>query len=109
MRRLDLDLIPLPCIISQQRDITDKIPPHIAELAELRRILHQRIAKHDTPMPRRKGKQTLERARKRNADATMRGIGGERKRNCILEGVLPSARNVRNPPPPLSRKGKRTS
>ena len=56
MRRLDLDLITLPMII-QQPKVADKVPPRVAELAELRRTLQKRVAQLDTPMPRAEDEQ----------------------------------------------------
>jgi len=52
MHRLDLDLIPLPLLIPQQSKVTDKVPPRIAKLAQLRCMLQKRLAQLDAPMPR---------------------------------------------------------
>jgi hypothetical protein len=53
VRRLDLDLIALPLVISQQAKIADKVPPRGAELTELGRVLGECLAKGDATVVRR--------------------------------------------------------
>ena len=53
MRRLELHLIALPCVLfPQQAEIADKVPPRRAELTELRRVLDDRVADGYAAVPR---------------------------------------------------------
>ena len=93
MRRVNLDLITFP-MITQQPKVTDKVPPRVAKLAELRRMLQKRVAQLDAPVSRAEDEQARERARNMELDRSVWGGGAERKWGHVhgaLRSVSPAS------------------
>ena len=88
MHRLDLDLIAQPRLVAEQLEIADKVPPGVADLAELGRVLHERVAERDAAVPRRETEEALKRTREQQSHRAVGGRCRERKRGRTVERVL---------------------
>ena len=89
MRRLELDPIAIPrVVLPQHPKIAYKVPPRGADLAELRRVLDERVADGDAAVPRGEGYEPLEGTRDGESDRPVGGACRERKRGCTVGGVL---------------------
>ena len=95
VRRLYLDVVALPLIFPQQAEIANKVPPHGADLTELRGVLDERVTEGDAAVVRGEGQEPLEGLRDGESGGPMGGMCCQRKRGCTIECVLARARRDR--------------
>ena len=83
-----------PLIFPQQAETADKVPPHGADLTELRGVLDERVTEGDAVVVRGEGQpeEPLEGRRDGESGGPVGGMCCRRKRGCTIECVLARAR-----------------